>query len=696
MSMGAINPYGRLQVIPKAIARNRVRNQPPSHGRVSFPIVLVTPTNKGDTNLLEFDDPGVAADVIGEGFVPSNITGEEMIDPATAINVMFYPSDSEDVSGASKVYVKRIGTATRPRWEIEDSLSNNVLDIYGLEKGLDMNLDSMKFKAPTHVLEGSDIYYKDQIGNIVFYSDLGRAIRIGYTGSSSCTIEITTETYYLADGTQQERARYLKVTKAVALAFTLDLTKYPTVNALALAINAQADMTAHVPSYVNPSMPPTYLDPVTAGKDIKHLSVSSITSVTANQINKVGAFTGLSLEGRFLNPNTTDGSSQRCRIISNTDNSVTTDGLIDLTTVTASGKSIAVLEYGANAILGSIQYELNLKESSRLVCYKHASALSLFYGRPNFTDYMVPTTLGDYYGSLGAGNPIDLTDWQNALDSLKRIYKKEAIFVPLTYSTAVHALFKTYAQERHERDAHNTHVFCGSALGITQEDIHTNGKNLNSVYSTYVVNGPKLRDDTGEIVQYPGLYQACICAGQAAGSGLVEPVTENSIRCYGLEQDYDEDEIAAMINCGVTVAYTEQKNILDVAAYKFSTALTTWTGDDKLEWRLLSGKMANFYIGDFLVKRCSPAFIGKKIRTRIGQTVQNIAFIALNELSDETSDYQLLMADPDDPVNKPAFYPPTLKVEKGAGYLRWSGNMCPEGLWLFIEGEVQFQDPVFR
>jgi hypothetical protein len=89
-------------------------------------------------------------------------------------------------------------------------------------------------------------------------------------------------------------------------------------------------------------------------------------------------------------------------------------------------------------------------------------------------------------------------------------------------------------------------------------------------------------------------------------------------------------------------------------------------------------------------------FYGKRITTNVGQSIQNKAKTILEALAYPTED-QLLMADPSDPGNKPAFTMPRFTMTgDGGGYLEWSGNLVDEGNYLLISGAVQFQTPTFE
>lgn len=690
-TIGAVNQWGILMVRPGSSVYIETSELTPPTGRHFREICIIGPSNKGDPNpdsIMRFSDLNLAKRILGGDDVPEDVTGETRINPLRVMNVMQHPSAQPEIGGAYLISYIRVGNPIRARWYFEDLHSVNVLDIYSVDYGLKVNEIQIRMEAGDTVYEGTNVYVKEG-GYSRTYNDLGRAVKIHYTGSSATALmSITVNT--------DDEAITL-TTHGLAATFTgitLDLTTIQTIGGLVSRINRETDYIAEVDAYADPKMPVKYLDKVTS-QDIKLRTGTISAVVAAHTITDAGAFPAPDLSpnklvGRWVNPNTTDGSTVRVRIISNDANSLTFDASgVDLTTVTASGKDYSILGYGANSLQGSIIWTLNRYEGTRISVVKHADAITADnWNRPTATAYQTPNAqLGDY-------PTIVTSDWEAALVKCSRLWKKNGILFPLTHSAAVHNLFEAYAEEQLQKYSRDVHVFCGPDLDTTVATACEEARNLNSVLATYCYNGMELYNENGDLEVFSSMHFAGACAGMQASSGVVEPLTGNFVKTEGLEYNLLEEEERQLIESGVTVLSIDEDGTDGNTGYLVLMALTTYTSEETRMWRLLYPKTVTFHINQLIRRACWPMFYGKRIHSDKGQTIQNTARSVLVTLSLPGRD-QLLMADPSDPSNRPAFTTPIFTMAKGVGNILWSGWIPDEGNWLFINGTVGFQEPTW-
>lgn len=681
--IGVVNQYGRLMVKPGVSTAFEPINQKPAKGKHYREILMIGPSNGGDPdprNPIRSSDIFSFRKILGPDDVPVSVCGEERINPCRMIFMAQHPSKDPDVHGAHYITFIRVGSPTRALWRLEDGAGHDMLDLYSVGFGLDVNAIRPKIEAGAIVLEGRTVTIKDEKESRT-YSELGRALRIGYNGSG-------TEALLHIDVNSADSAIRLRTVIDSVTDLNIDLTRYPTIGSLAKFIASNANYTCEVDPKADPKMPPSYLDPATS-VSIKQLTVASIGTVAANTINKTGAFAGLSLAGRWVNPNSTDSVSTRVRIVSHTDDQLVFEGLVDLTAVTETGKSIQILGYGANALLGSIIWTINRNETQRVVASKTTTAVGLYYGALAAVDYTPPTTPGTYPA-------ITISDWQAALQKADRLWVKNGVILPLSHSSSVHRMIDAYCQDLRTGYARDVHGFYGSDLETTVDEAIENARALNSIDATYVYNGIEDDNEYGEKEIFSSLHSAAALAGMYAGSGIFEPLTANNVRCSGLEFRLDpKTDQPRLIENGVTALFVDEESEDSNVAYKVLMALTTYTGSDERMYRVLYPKTVICHINQLLKSATWPIFYGKRIDINRGNSVKNMARMVLFDISQPGKE-QLLMANPADPVNEPAFDPPVLAMQAGAGDIQWSGRIVDEGDWLTITGAVQFANPTFQ
>lgn len=694
--IGVVNQYGILMVRPGTSVYAEAADTRPATGRLVKELIVIGPSNSGDpTKLYRFSSMALGKKMIGEGAVPLAVTDEDMIDPIRLMDLMQHPSKTPGVNGAYMINFLRVGAPTRANWIFQNGVAADVLDIWSVDYGLEPNKIRMRFEAGTYVPEGVNAYVKDEKISRT-YSNIGRAIYVKYSGAgTACVMTIT------ANATTDEAER-LQILVDGSPHVDMDLTKYSTIAAVVSALNGYSDITASVSPYANTKLPPSTLDPVTA-KSIKQLNLVALDAVGVNSITKTGAFAGMNLVGRLANVNTTDGTTIRPRVVTHNDDTLNFDGIWDLTSYSAMGKNASVLEYTANAILLGLCWTLNQQESARIYAQKMSTAIGVSYDRPATSDYAAPSTFGKYLsadtapGFPGLTDTLTNTDWVNALTLAESMFKKNGAIIALTHSASIGLLFDAYSRKQMEYYARDLHHFAAGGDADTDPDEGQEiCRDLGSVYTTPVFNVPELYNDDGDLEFTTPLYGAAMCAGMYIGSGVKKPLTGNSLACQGLKYRWSDDQETALIESGGTVLTYDEDTTDGVSGIVVLLALTSWTGDNKSIWRRLYGKTVVSHINQLLKQNCWPLFYGKRITTNVGQSIQNKAKTILETLALPT-DEQLLMADPSDPTNKPAFTMPRFSMTgDGGGFLEWHGNIVDEGNYLLISGAVAFQSPTFE
>lgn len=679
---GAVNPHGVLLVKPGTATKIDVTALSPPRGRHMREILLVSPSNLGDPDpneITRFVDLNEAIDLIGNGDVPESVTGETRINPIKLLDCMQHPSKDDDVAGAYLLAHLRVGNPTQAKWGFENATANVIFDMFSVDYGLKVNDIEMRFENSTIVPEGVNAYIRKGSYSRG-YTNLGRGIRVYYVGSSSgCDLNITVNT--------SDEAITL-TTSGLDAGYTglnIDLTDLVTVAGLVELINQNADYVAEIDPYCDPQMPVKHLDPVT-GKDIKYVENTSSAAPTADTITDVGAFVAGALVGRWVNPNSTDGSTVRCRVVSNTADTLTFDSACpDLTTITASGKKYELLGYSANAIQGSILWTINREESQKVILQKNSGAVGTHYDRPAEIPYTAPNVSSGTYPAITAN------DWVDALEKVDKLWKKNGIIFPGTYSQSVHQLFVNYAKEKKEVNARDVRIFSGGDVGMTHADRKTASRNLNSTLSTYCVVGPKLWNESGEEESFPAMYFAAQCAGMHAANGIFDPITANTVNCIGVEERLNDREEKELIQSGATVLSVDEDDTDGSTGYIVLLGLTTYTSENKRMLQLLYSMSAVEYINQRIKQACWPLFYGERIHQDRAQIIESQARSILVELA-TPGPQQLLMADPSDPIAKPAYRKPIFTLVKGVGKITWSGHIADEGTHLFINGQVGFQE----
>lgn len=699
--IGVVNQYGVLMVRPGVSIYSEASDTKPAVGRLVKEMLVIGPSNRGDPNkLYRFSSLNQAKQMIGDGPVLEAVTDEALIDPIRLMELMQRPSKSPEVSGAHTINFLRVGEPTRANWTFDNATSDNVLDIWSTDYGLEPNNIRIRFEKGMFVPEGSTVYVKDEKISRN-YANLGRAIYVMYSGNAAeCELTISVN-----DSDEAIRLLIEVTTGAETTTHVdLDLTRYATIGSVVSALNGYEDITASVSPYADPKLPASVLDPVTK-VGIKKKDKLKVDTVTTNTIKLDGTpnFTANELAGRLVEVNSTDGTKIRPRVVSNSEDTLTFDGIWDLTYYTAANKGVEILDYTANAIIGSICWTLNRQESSRLYAQKMSTAIGTHYDKPRDVPYTSPTTFGRYLsadtasGHTGRTDKLTNTDWVNALEKAEKLFRKSGAIIALTHSESIGLLFDAYARKQREYYARDLHNFapCGDA-DTNPEEACAIARDYNSIDSTPVCNCPELFNSDGKLEFTTPLYGAAMCAGMYVGSGVKKPLTGNVLACQGLKYRWGDDEETALIESGATVLTYDEDTIEGSSSIRVLLALTSWTGDAKSIWRRLYGKTVVGYINQLLKRECWPLFYGKRITVDVGQSIQNRAKTVLESLSYPTED-QLLMADPRDPVNKPAYTMPRFSMTgDGAGYLEWSGNIVDEGNYLLITGTVAFQSPTFE
>lgn len=672
MGIGSVNLHGNLVVKPGQSVSAQITGTVTPSAIAAKDVLLITPANSGDpSELYEFTNAETPRTILGTGYVPEDIAGDEKINPCKLIECLMDPVKNPELSGAFRVKVKRVGKPTRAQWIILNESLNPLITANSADYGLGPNSIKIRSIVGDVVKNGRTIYVKDN-STTRMYANLGRMLRVLYNGSgtaATCVIEVDS----------QDHATRFKTYVDGTLDLNIDLTSINAIGGLVGAINRATSYSAMIDTKCDPSMPVYALDPITVAMSIKQIDVSSATSVAANSITKTGAFAGMNLVGRWVNPNTTDSSTVRVRVVSHTDDSLTFEGLVDLTTITAAGKNFSVLHLGCDALSGSVIWSVNRGEQGRIVLEKHANAIGTTYECPALFDYSGPTTPGTYPA-------ITTQDWSDAFSAVSRQFRQNGALMIGSTSHYVHLMADTYCREQYEIYARDIHWFAGPEIGVESDEAIGRVLEFNSIIGTWVYQGARLYNDDGVLALYPSLYHAAMVCGLYAGSGLRKPVTGCVLKTYGLEFEIDDQVEEDLIKSGATVISRDPMSA--VKQFVPIVCVTTAT-DQRAEFTLLSAKARIFEVNQLLKVDGWKYFYGQFVTDDVKNAIETSGLALMDRLTG--GQYPYFAANPGDPTGQPAFTPPVFTMTQNSGKTLWSGRLIAEGLYLDVSGMVEYR-----
>lgn len=338
-------------------------------------------------------------------------------------------------------------------------------------------------------------------------------------------------------------------------------------------------------------------------------------------------------------------------------------------------QDIKTTAYTATAILGSIIHEVSSYDP-----YVTIARSSTATTTPDVVNYQ--------YLASGSDGTVDTAAYVASLAKLEAESIQKGILLIESTETAVAVAVAAWVKTQRENDNGRWHVFVGhptSATDTAEDDmtlathIGVRAKQLNSQDVTLCGPAVKIYDSYSTLQTYPSTYLAAICAGQLAGSGLEQPLTNNTVPIDGLDAKFDIDEREYLIESGVlTVKYDKS-----IEQYVISYGLTTYTQSDERFYRVLFVKNIVDTIEWNIKIQVEQRFKGKKARYDTPNSIQ--AFV-LSLLRDFEERLQLIVRNPADPTSV-AYTMPSVSISEGVATISYN---------IYVVDEIDFIDVTQR
>lgn len=317
-------------------------------------------------------------------------------------------------------------------------------------------------------------------------------------------------------------------------------------------------------------------------------------------------------------------------------------------------QDIMTANYTLTAVLGSIISRLNLDDP--------VIGLERVTGETTAPENIPYTYLAGGVDNT-AGAAVTTQDYVDALDKLTRYSIDRGIIIIQSTSAAVHAAASAWEKQRREGDEGRWKVFCGHPSTETYLQVAARAQKLNSIDVVLASPGIKLYDTSDVLQSYDSVYYAALLAGQAAGSGLTNPLTNKSVPIDGLITKHDKDEREYLIQSGVTVAKYDDSQ----KQFVTTLAMTTYSQSNERFYRILYPAMLIDFVEWSLKEQVERRFKGKPIRK---DSASSIAALVMS-LLDGFVQNGILVYDPADTNSKP-YSTPSIEITSGAVNISFS------------------------
>ena len=291
------------------------------------------------------------------------------------------------------------------------------------------------------------------------------------------------------------------------------------------------------------------------------------------------------------------------------------------------------------------------------------------------------------YMSGGENNtgdaPVSTQDYIDALYKLEQEAIGKGIILVQSTSQAVHAAVSAWVKSQRENDNGRWHVFVGHPHDEVVADVAARCHRLNTIDVTMASPGVKIYDQNDVLQTYDSTYYAAIMAGQYAGSGLDQPLTNNTIPIDELVTKYDIDAREVLIQSGCTVAKFDKSRSQFVTSY----GLTTYTQTEQRFYRVLFPKGAVDHVEWNIKTIVEQRFKGRKARV---QTPGSIASLVTSLLSGFETIDEILVRNPGDPSSQ-AFSPVSVDIQGGICLISFSSWFTDELDFFSISQKANLQ-----
>jgi hypothetical protein len=287
-------------------------------------------------------------------------------------------------------------------------------------------------------------------------------------------------------------------------------------------------------------------------------------------------------------------------------------------------------------------------------------------------------------GSVVTGSVSDFdpdavsSDWTNAFVAAQSV---PAYFVvPMTSSAAYHAAALSHAQAMSLPSGKSERIaVCGGASAETYLDAKVRAAALNDKRAVLVWPGIVDYDSNGLLSTLPPYYLASQIAGTlAAADDPAMPLTNKTIRLYGLETTSSPAAIDDLVNNGV---FTVKNDI--GRGFVVVQSLTTWTGDGKTARREISTVRAADETMKLVRNAVSP-FVGSKSSQQLVDTITTVTIGMLNIAAARG----LIISDPNNPLQYPAYKNVSVRVFGDAYYIDFNISPAKPANYILITAYV--------
>lgn len=591
-----------------------------------------------------------------------------------AVMAAFSPSkeDPSLVRGAREVYAIRVNTATQSTSSLAQSTPTNVLTLTSRGYGLQENGISRTMAAGTNGAFGSKLTisrygYADEVGdNLGFLS----AFAIRYYGAgSACAMTVSntalTTTVTAGPGSENLNLVFSTYDTLAKLAEAVNGFRNGAGNQVYEMVIMAANPTTFACTDLDKSSSVAILTETDGGAGVG-LSTTALTDFDS------GSITGLDAADLIRVSQT--GQNDEWLYTTSTGPNVLKRGYNNTTAQVWAGAT-AVTFRGVTSTWKAVQDWINTYS-------QHITATRASYAAEG-----LPATSAKTYFSSGSEGSATSTQWQAALDELRK-YRVNHI-VLLTSDSSFHTLFDTHMTWRWGEGNMEALGYVAAAANETLAQIKTRAKQLNSQNVALHFEGLTRPNYQGVSTAFAPWMMAVVEAGMRAGMAFGEG-TEYK-RIFATAISYNTTSIN-LLDDGNTlseagICYADYWD----GAYRFVRCLSTWTNNDDAEKIQFDVRNSLAFILYKTRIRVREQRLGRGQRTGSASSLKSTLKTALEELRDIDGailDGSQRIGDDIVPVPGYEIFP----IETNGNVTGYGYGCTPAGADLFFVGDTFVQD----
>lgn len=610
----------------------------------------------------------------------------------SGVNLASYikvPSFEQNIRGAYRIFVARVGIPTQATYILRDgaaasvaTLTSRIWGTGGNQQSVIVGTGSVLGKRVTLQFDGAPPQVLD---------NLQPGIHLAYTGNGTTATLTILRAGDIATRLQTTLAG--STDGSVNLDIDLTSSSFPTVQSLVNYLNVQNGYRAALDGYVDALLPPTELDSVSGlsirtipALLIRYIGTGSAATMTVTNTALTTNVTGAAADNLnidFTSPATTTlgqvvqfiaaqttkytctlgpNADINARVLNTLTNVATQDIKTAIFTLTAQA---GMQDFVTSAALGSIIYAVN-NRSQRFVATRTAGAVN------------VPANIGQTYLAGGTNPATVLQDWTNALDRVDSLDLTGGLVFPNTTDRTVLASVLAWMAGQHTDKGKAFRGFFGAIPSLSIADIKAQATGYGSTVACFTPNR-HLGDDG--LTQLSPVYGAAIACGLAAGVPLGKTNTNVRVRSAALVDNYTTAQREDMENNGVYL-YKDVRGVGVVTAF----ALTTSLSPNRID-RVLSESMARDVI-DQNVRADLDIFIGEWGTRDLVPRVKGRVLSTLDRL--ETTGVITKGTDANGKI-LPAYTSPLVSLQAGVLTVEWTAFIGGEISHIDVLGHIGYQ-----